>query len=340
MNRRAPFIVEIEITLRCPLRCIHCYSRGGEDQREYSTEQVKSILRQLHASGVEIVDIVGGEPFIRKDIFDILEYARKLGQKVMVNTNGVLLDESKVRKLKEVYPDLVLGVSIDGASAKTCDYVRGTGTFQKALNAVELLVRAGFKVVPLFVVNRMNWREFGEYVRMMKDKGVHGIYVDRFVPVGRGRENASVLDMDVEEWFEALKYIHDVVRRESENIVFYLEESIKLERCSAGYSHASILNDGRVVPCGHFRYQEDFVMGNILEQDFSEIWWNYRGLTMNNDECEYCPLFPSCGGGCPAYSIAKNGRFGKDEVACMFKRREKVVKGGEHRGVQTSGSRF
>lgn len=312
MKKSSPEIVEFEVTLNCPLRCIHCYCRAGESEEQPSLDEVKHVLKELREAGTRFVDLVGGEPLARKDILDILAYAREIGQPVMVNTNGVLVTGEFVRELKKVNPDVLFGVSIDGASPGTCDALRGKGTFEKALKAIKVLKSEGFRVVPLFVVNALNWKEFEDYVKLMISVGVDGIYVDRFVPVGRGSDNVVLLDMNPTTWAKALLFVNGVISRYSNKVRFFVEESVNGDLCSAGLTHASILADLRVVPCGHFRYNADYTMGDLKKEGFDEIWNRYPGL-IPPDIRDACT-------GCPAYSMVKTGVLCSDSVISEFVR--------------------
>lgn len=307
MKKLSPEIVEFEITLSCPLRCLHCYCRAGESNEQPSTAEARSVLDQLKKAGTRYVDLVGGEPLTREDILEVLAYAREINQSVMVNTNGVLLTRDLAKELKKANPHILFGVSIDGATPQTCDLVRGRGTFEKAVSALQILKAEGFKVVSLFVVNALNWGEFEEYVHLMTTLGVDGIYVDRFIPVGRGADNAKILDMESRGWLKALKHVNAIISKYANAMRFFVEESVSGEPCSAGKTHASILVDLRVVPCGHFRYDQRFTMGSLREKSFEEIWGTCPGLISTRSRGDECV-------GCPAYSLAKTGEICMDEV--------------------------
>ena len=303
--RRPPRIVELEVTLACNLRCIHCYCMAGRrHERELKTEEIRSLMADLKDMGVWALDLVGGEPFTRPDIFDLLRHAKEIGLRVMINTNGTLVTEDVALRLKESNPDTIVGVSLDGPDPETNDLVRGEGNFERAIRGLRIFVDHGFDPVILHVVNAVNWRRFEEMIDLAKNLGVRKIYVDRFIPVGRGKDSAPVLDMDTAGWMEAISHVRSVIEEHEAEIVFYIEENISGDPCSAGVSHASILVDGTVVPCGHFRYTPELYMGNIRYKKFSDIWNEYDPLVLGRPkECLSCPLLESCGGGCRAVSL-------------------------------------
>jgi MoaA/NifB/PqqE/SkfB family radical SAM enzyme len=207
--REPPKIVEFEVTLACNLRCIHCYCMAGKKSAdELTTNEIMKVMKDLKDLDVWAFDIVGGEPFMRPDIFDLLSYAKDIDLRVMVNTNGTLINEDIVQKLKEVNPDVLIGVSLDGPDPDVNDFVRGKGSFEKAVRGIKLFVEYGFDPVILNVINKRNWKRFEDMISLAKELGVRKIYVDRFIPVGRGVHSKEYLDMDDREWIEAIRHVY------------------------------------------------------------------------------------------------------------------------------------
>ncbi len=323
--RQPPKIVEFEITLACNLRCIHCYCRAGRRHpNELTTDEIKTVMDDLKNLGVWAFDIVGGEPLLRPDIYEIFEYARKIDLRVMFNTNGTLVTEKTVDKILKTNPNVMVGVSLDGPDPETNDLVRGKGSFEKATNGIKLFVQAGLDPVILNVINKQNWQKFEDMIKLAKDLGVKKIYVDRFIPVGRGVESKDILDMSDEEWVKAIAHVRSVMDKYKDEIVFYVEENITGDPCTAGITHASILADGNVVPCGHFRYNRELYMGNIREKPFSQIWNEYdpqKHLPVP-PVCEDCPFKSSCAGGCRAVSLHRYGSFEhEDTPLCILRKK-------------------
>ncbi len=326
--RNPPRVVEFEITLACNLRCIHCYCEAGQKAPfELSTGEIKDLMDDLKNLGIWALDIVGGEPLLRPDLYDLLKYARSIGLRVMVNTNGTLLEEDTVKKLKESNPEVMIGVSLDGPDPETNDFVRGKGSFEKAINGIKLLIDEGFDPVILNVINRRNWRRFEDIIDLARSLGARKIYVDRFVPVGRGALNKDKLDMSDLEWIEAIRHIRKLIKIYEGEITFYVEENITGDLCTAGLTHASILANGWVVPCGHFRYSREFYMGNVREKPFSEIWHTFdrEKVFPTPPPCERCKFKDLCGGGCKAVAYHRYGSVKNVDIPiCTIKREEGV----------------
>jgi len=107
VREQIPIVVHIDLTYRCNLRCIHCYLTGGKKQLECSTEEIKDILKQLAEAGTLYLTLSGGEIFLRKDLPEIVRYARKLHFAIRLLTNGTLIDEAMVDEIAEWHPELI-----------------------------------------------------------------------------------------------------------------------------------------------------------------------------------------------------------------------------------------
>lgn len=270
MVNMKPKNIEFEITTACNYACIHCYCNAGRKSRvELTTDEIYDVIDQLVEADIEILDIVGGEPLLRNDLIDIFAYAKSKGLNMMMNTNASLATKEMVKKIKNVVPELAVGVSLDGPTAAVHDKIRGVGSFERTYKGLANFLDAGFDVTILFVVNKINYQYVDDMVNLAKGLGA-SLYVDRFVPVGRGILNRELLlptrNM-IDYVAQKLKDYKDT------RPMLYIEENIFGEdECSAGKTHASILVDGNVVPCGHFRYRPEFYVGNVKEQRFKEIW--------------------------------------------------------------------
>jgi len=294
---RIPKIIEFELTTSCNYSCIHCYCNAGRiSKNELSTNEVKKVIKDLHELGVQIIDLIGGEPLIRQDIFEIVSFGRSIGAQLMINTNGSLATKEVVKKLKDINPNLLIGVSIDGHKKEIHEFVRGAGTFEKTMKGLKNFLEYGFDTTILHVINKHNYKYFEEMVLFAKELGV-SLYVDRFVPVGRGEQFKDILIPTK----EMIKFVNDIIEKYKNQVRFFVEENIEGGECTAGKTHASILVDGTVVPCGHFRYDSQYYMGNIREKPFKEIWDSFNPDILMVG-CNGCKLFDKCKGGCRAFA--------------------------------------
>jgi radical SAM protein with 4Fe4S-binding SPASM domain len=141
-KKNFPFKALFELTYRCNLKCRHCYLAppdNGSRQKELNTQQLFIILEQLAAAECLNLGFTGGEPFLREDIFDILEYAKRLGFNIIVLTNGTLLTPKKADRLQEIGVNKI-DISFHSSNRETFDrFAQAPGTYRKALRAVQLL---------------------------------------------------------------------------------------------------------------------------------------------------------------------------------------------------------
>ena len=142
MGLRAPVNLTWEITLNCNLRCAHCLSDSGMTAAdELSERECLKLVDELTALKVFQVNIGGGEPFMRNDFVDLLNYAHAKGLVTCVSTNGTMVDHSLAKRLSALKL-LYLQVSLDGATADVNDAIRGKGTYQKILYAMECKIKS------------------------------------------------------------------------------------------------------------------------------------------------------------------------------------------------------
>src|ERR1700742_1439579 len=148
----APICLTWELTYACNLSCVHCLSSSGRrDPRELSTAQAKAVIDELERMQVFYVNIGGGEPTVRPDFWELVDYATEHHVGVKFSTNGVrITPEVAARLAVSDYVDVQ--ISLDGATAEVNDAVRGAGSYATALRAMQNLADAGFKGFKISVV--------------------------------------------------------------------------------------------------------------------------------------------------------------------------------------------
>ena len=144
----APICLTWELTYACNLQCVHCLSSSGQrDPRELTTAQAKAVIDELRDLQVFYVNIGGGEPMVRRDFFEIIEYAVDNGIGVKFSTNGAFIDEANAKRLAAMnYLDIQ--ISLDGADRETNDRIRGAGSYEIAIRAMDNLRDANFDTAP------------------------------------------------------------------------------------------------------------------------------------------------------------------------------------------------
>ena len=186
----APFLVVWDFTHNCNLKCKHCYSdSGSKREEELTTQEALAVVDQLADAGIIALAFSGGEPFSRKDFFEVARHAADRGLYVSLATNGTLLTKENVQKLKEVKVNYV-DISIDGATAKTHDEFRGVqGAFDKAITGLKNCVEADLCVCIATTATKNNYEEMPAIIDLAEEMGAERFTYFNFVPAGRGKEH-------------------------------------------------------------------------------------------------------------------------------------------------------
>lgn len=187
-------MASIDITYNCNLRCKHCYNSSGEHQRakrEMNDEEVIRIVKEFIDLGIESLCLCGGEPMLRKNlIFKVAELVNNSSQKIMLSmvSNGYLINEEDARRLAACGIDQVQ-ISIDGRCAESHDWLRNkSGSFDRAVNAIKMLINNDMKVATSFSPTKKNYKEFGDMVDYMHELGVCRVRTQPLMVLGRCRE--------------------------------------------------------------------------------------------------------------------------------------------------------
>ncbi|HEX9526880.1 MAG TPA: mycofactocin radical SAM maturase, partial [Streptosporangiaceae bacterium] len=184
----APICLTWELTYACNLACVHCLSSSGRrDPGELSTAECKAVIDTLERMQVFYVNIGGGEPTVRPDFWELVDYATAHHVGVKFSTNGVRIDEAVARKLAASdYVDVQ--ISLDGATAEVNDAVRGQGSYAMAIRAMEHLAAAGFRGFKIsVVVTRQNAGQLDKF-KALADRYGAQLRLTRLRPSGRGAD--------------------------------------------------------------------------------------------------------------------------------------------------------
>ena len=307
----APICLTWELTYACNLECVHCLSSSGRrDPNELTTAEAKGVLDELHDLQVFYINIGGGEPMIRRDFFELLEYSIGRGIGVKFSTNGAFIDADKARRLTAMdYLDIQ--ISLDGTDAVTNDAVRGEGSYDTAIQAMEHLRDAGFGEFKIsVVVTRYNVDQLDEFKALADEYGAQ-LRITRLRPSGRGADSWH----DLHPTQAQQRQIYDWLVLNGENVLtgdsfFHLnalgEEPLPgLNMCGAGRVVCLIDPIGDVYACP-FVIHDEFKAGSIRgEGGFSKVWKESDLFTelrepQSAGACTACGEFDACQGGCMA----------------------------------------
>jgi mycofactocin radical SAM maturase len=306
----APICLTWELTYACNLQCVHCLSSSGRrDERELSTEEAKKILDDLRDLQVFYINIGGGEPMVRRDFFELLEYSVANGIGVKFSTNGAFIDEEKARRLAAMdYLDIQ--ISLDGVDAATNDAVRGEGSYDMAIRAMENLKAANFGQFKIsVVVTRHNVSQLDQFKALADHYGAQ-LRITRLRPAGRGADTWHELhptngqQREIYNWL--LKHGENVLTGDSFFHLNALGESLPgLNMCGAGRVVCLIDPIGDVYACP-FVIHDEFKAGNVRDEGGFAKVWKQSDLFLSLREpqsagaCASCGAFDACQGGCMA----------------------------------------
>ena len=182
----APICLTWELTYACNLACVHCLSSSGRrDPRELTSAECRAVIDELERMQVFYVNIGGGEPTVRRDFWELLDYATAHRVGIKFSTNGSRITPRIASRLAgDDYVDVQ--ISLDGATAEVNDAVRGPGSFAMAIRALENLSEAGFRDAKIsVVVTRENVSQLDEF-KALADKYGATLRITRLRPSGRG----------------------------------------------------------------------------------------------------------------------------------------------------------
>ncbi|MQA10884.1 MAG: mycofactocin radical SAM maturase [Pseudonocardiaceae bacterium] len=306
----APICLTWEWTYACNLACEHCLSSSGRrDPDELSTEEIKRVIDELERMQVFYVNVGGGEPTVRSDFWELLDYAVAHHVGIKFSTNGVKITPDRAKRLAATdYVDVQ--ISLDGATREVNDAVRGPGSFDMAMRALRNLADAGMRDFKISVVmTRQNVDQLDEFQRIADGFGAQ-LRITRLRPSGRG---ADVWD-ELHPTGEQQRQLYEWLLANGDRVLtgdsfFHLnalgsETLPGLNLCGAGRVVCLIDPVGDVYACP-FAIHDVFKAGNVRPAGFQTVWRDselFKDLRrpQTGGACDSCAAYDSCQGGCMA----------------------------------------
>lgn len=316
-------IVAFETTGACNLSCSYCRAAATASPApdELTTEEALSFIDEL-ASMKPMLILSGGEPLLRPDIFLLARHAADKGMRVSLATNGTLLTPQIADKISSAGISRI-SISLDGATAKRHDAVRGMGCFERALSGIESLRgKVNFQIN--FTITKRNEPEVLGAFDLAERLGAAAIHFFFMVPTGRGQEEDLVSPERQEELLRQID--EERGHRGLEVQVTCAPQYARIARaapgkrrsggCLAGTSFVFVSRKGEVYPCGYL----PVLAGNIREKKFIEIWEKspvFMSLRKRDlkGKCKSCSFRQACGG-CRARAYAKTGDYLESDPLC------------------------
>jgi len=331
-----------EMTNACNLNCIHCHcSAGKPSNNELTTTQAKKLLDQLaDIPEFRMIAFTGGEPLVRKDLFEILAYSKSLGFTNTIATNATLIDDYVASMLKDCGV-AIAAVSLDGLSAETHDTIRGVpGAFENALKGMKALRNVGILLHINITVMSYNIDEFEKMIDLIDELDAGILIVYQLVTVGRGGDIKDA-SLDVETNEKLIKMMIDAQKKMrailepvagpqywsylldraniKEGWMMWLAEKV-FHGCSAGRGFVYIKPDGEVWPCPFIEIN----CGNIIDIKFKEIYEKSDVLkqlrsreSLLKGSCGECEYKVVCGG-CRGRAYGATGDLFSQDPSCFI----------------------
>jgi mycofactocin radical SAM maturase len=306
----APICLTWELTYACNLACVHCLSSSGRrDPDELSTAECKAVIDELERMQVFYVNIGGGEPTVRRDFWELVDYATAHGVGVKFSTNGSRITHERAAWLAASdYVDVQ--ISLDGATAAVNDAIRGPGSHDTAITAMERLHAAGMRDFKIsVVVTRENAGQLDDF-KAIADRYGAQLRITRLRPSGRGADvwdelhPTAAQQRELYEWL--LAHGEEVLTGDSFfHLAAYGESLPGLNLCGAGRVVCLIDPVGDVYACP-FAIHHSFLAGNVRAPGgFAGVWRESELFAelrspQTGGACGSCQHFDSCRGGCMA----------------------------------------
>ncbi|MGA1846593.1 radical SAM protein [Deferribacter abyssi] len=335
-----------EITEKCNLNCVHCRSSSDIHSPEglFTLDKCYKLLDDIKTFANPVIVLSGGEPLLRKDVFDIAKYGTKLGFRMCMATNGVLVDDEVCKKIKASGIKIV-SLSLDGSTKEIHDDFRGQpGAFDGVMRAAEYFKKYEIPFIINSSFTKRNQHDIENVYKLAKKIGATAWYMFLIVPTGRGEEIMKEL-VSKEDYEDILNWHYEMERDEEDILVrptcapqYYRiwherskEEGKDTKRrslkfstgggkgCIAAQSICFISAKGDVYPCSYFPISA----GNIFEKSFKEIWDtsklfnDIRDFKSYEGKCGKCKYLGVCGG-CRARAYAVTGDYMEEEPFCDY----------------------
>jgi radical SAM protein with 4Fe4S-binding SPASM domain len=332
-NKPFEFFIQWHLTEACNLRCKHCY-QGERSTEELPLTEIQKTVAEISdmiddwseaygAAFSRSMNITGGEPFLRRDLFEILREVKEKEFEIYLLTNGTLVDRARARKLAELGVNGVQ-VSLEGPE-EVHDAIRGKGSYDAAIAGVERLVDAGLDVTLNVTLSDLNADEVRKVVSFGSHAGVRQVGFSRLVPDGKGRALLSrMLSPErLRELYGSLFSLElaslaivtgDPVAAQMRITAKGDAGDTAISGCSAGVAGLTILPNGNVTPCRRLPLS----LGNVRKDSLRELWATSPILEALRDRSRYkgrcgaCERWARCRG-CRAIAYAWSRSRGEDD---------------------------
>jgi radical SAM protein with 4Fe4S-binding SPASM domain len=321
-EKHVPLVMSYNVTRECNMKCSHCYINATDKklEDELSTAEAKKVIDQIYQVSSPLLILSGGEPLLRKDIFELIEYGSKKGLKIGLGSNGYLIDDAVAKKLKDAGIATV-SISLDSNIPSQHDEFRGVpGAWQRSVDACKALRKYGVLVQVNTTLTHDNYNQIDDIMTLAESIGVENFHLFFLVPTGRG---VKLEDISPQKYEDMITNTFAKVHKHRLNVkpscapqFMRIAQGMGLDMrqwmrgCLAGLHYCRIYPNGDVTPCPYLPIK----LGNLREQSFKEIWFNsevfknLRDPSSLKGKCGKCEYKNLCGG-CRARAYGLSNDF-------------------------------
>ena len=336
---------DISLTGKCNLHCEYCfYANEMHGRPDLPIEEWFKFFDELGRLGVRNLTLSGGEVFVRKDLWEIIDYLIEKRMRYSILSNGTLITRETLKQFEKGKRRNRLNsiqVSIDGSCPEVHDKSRGKGSFERAINGLRLLKEAVFPVTSRVTINRYNVDDLEKVsALLLEDVGLQSFGTNDAVPMGAGCDNQAGITLSPEQQLQAIIKMHELDQKypgrinasagplakwrgysEMENALAKGEsvahwQTGYLTACGCMFNKLAVHHDGIISPCNMLAGLE---LGRINHDPITRIWKTHQTLQAMKDRrkipmnqvpgCEDCEWAPFCNGSCPGLAHTMTGDF-------------------------------
>ncbi len=350
-------IVVWNTTKSCNLRCVHCYfdAQAKKEKNELTTDEARLMINDLAHFGAPVLLFSGGEPFMRKDMFELGEYALARGLRTVISTNGTLITKKTAQRIKEAGFSYV-GISLDGLEKVNDKFRKERGAFKKTLQGIRNCHASGVRAGLRFTINKHNFQDINGIFDLIEEEGIARACFYHLVYSGRGsamikddltkpqarktmdlifkrtselcRKNKNTEILTVDNHTDGV-YLYLKLKKEDKKRAQEVLDLLKINGGNkSGIGIADVDNLGNVHPDQFWRY---YSLGNVRSRKFSEIWLDESNpllkglrhrLPLLKGKCGRCHFQDICAGNFRVRAEAFYGDVWQEDPACYLTEKE------------------
>jgi radical SAM protein with 4Fe4S-binding SPASM domain len=341
---KTPARVQWEVTRKCNLRCKQCYINSNQNlkKEELTLNDCKKIIQEIKKNNVLWVELQGGEPFVRKDILQIIKLLKEKDIALNILSNGTLINDIVAQKLSEIINHRTdsIQISLDGSTREINDRIRGEGSFEKIIQGIKNCIKHNIKVSVNTTLMDSNISDLSNiYKKLINLKGVSRYTFFTLMKVGRGKNlNFDKLELGLSEAIKIKKIKKKMNGPTVRGFLGYIEhlddypaaakkvfgdKFVFYNRNTAGISSIDIDEAGDVYPSSYLQ-EKRLRAGNIKRRNLLSYWrtgkWDLlrKSSTQIFGKCLICDRINYCSRGTRTMSYALNKCFMQTDPMCNY----------------------